>query len=120
MIGHKLAFLVTVIFLKLISGYKLKCEIRSYQNYRDLYKALSTTFKNNAKVCGFQDGNATVGLEQKGNLNECSSVKTIVYTTTSIPIRSAELYKKLPGSRWKKSTFSSQNSGTFEPVIRCG
>jgi hypothetical protein len=70
MIGHKLAFLVTVIFLKLISDYKLNCEIRSDQNYRDLFKALPTTFKNNAKVCGFQDGNATVGREQEGNLNE--------------------------------------------------
>jgi hypothetical protein len=97
MIGHKLAFLVTVIFLKLVSGYKLNCEIKSDRNYRDLFKALPATFKGNAKICGFQDGNATVDLNLDGNLNESSSVQTVVYTTTSIPILPAELYKKLPG-----------------------
>jgi hypothetical protein len=97
MIRHKLAFLVTVIFLKFVSGYKLNCEIRRDRNYRELFKASPTTLKNNAKVCGFQNGNSTVDLELDGNLNGIRSEEIVVYTTTSIPIFPAELYKKLPG-----------------------
>jgi hypothetical protein len=97
MIGHKLNILFVVILLKFISAYNLNCEIRSDQNYRELFKAIPTTFQGNGKVCGFQDGNATVDLVLDGNLNGSGSIETVVYISTSISILPAELYKEHPG-----------------------
>jgi hypothetical protein len=92
-------FIILVIsFFNFAASIKVDCGIRSDPNYRGLFQDLGYYFAPNSQICGFKVDESENSSEINFDFSVDNKTKylTFIYTTISIPILPAELFRRFP------------------------
>jgi Leucine-rich repeat (LRR) protein len=92
-------FIILVIsFFNFAGSIKVDCGIRSDPDFQGLFEDLKYYFAPNSQVCGFKvdrsENSSEINLDFP--VDNKTEHLTFIYTTTSIPILPAELFKRFP------------------------